>query len=325
MRSLPCALFLAFLAFSALSFSGCPLRVVSWNVENLFDTLDDEGFTDEEFLPQGERRWNGGRYWRKLTDVARVVAGMSDSCGVPALIGLCEVENDSVVEALTSRSLIRQFGYDYIITHSSDRRGIDVALLYQPSRFRLLEYNVINVRARGPRMRTTRDLLHAKGLVLTSQGIDTLHALVVHLPSKAGGRSGDRLRRLAAETLWGVVDSLKAHARSAISGVSEPRIIVVGDFNATASDRIFRRCPLRFADDAASPGSYCFRGFWQWIDHVLLSASLETLEPARPFSLPWLLEENETYGGQMPRRTFRGPIYHGGVSDHLPVVADIIL
>ncbi len=301
------------------------LRIVSWNVENLFDTLDDVGFRDEEFLPEGERHWNGRRYWRKLNDVARVVAAMSDSCGVPDLIGLCEVENDSVLTTLTTRSQLRHLGYEFVITHSSDVRGIDVALLYQPSRFRLLDHYNINVRARGTQTPTTRDILYVKGLVSTSQGPDTLHVIVVHLPSKVSGRTGDKLRRQAAATLWAVTDSIMMSSQSFSRAGSQPRIVVIGDFNASARNRIFRRCPLIVADDTSAPGTYCFQGFWQWIDHVLHSSSVKPFNPARPFSMPWLLEENKTYGGQMPRRTFRGSFYHGGVSDHLPVVFDISL
>ncbi|MBQ9286381.1 MAG: endonuclease/exonuclease/phosphatase family protein [Bacteroidaceae bacterium] len=313
------------------------MRIVSWNVENLFDTIDDAGFRDEEFLPTGERRWTGGRYWHKLTDVARVLAAMADSNGVPDLIGLVEVENDSVLTTLVRRSSLRQMGYEYVMTHSQDSRGIDVALLFQPARFRLIEYNCINVHARGKNARTTRDILYAKGLVKVDKVVDTLHVIIVHLPSKAGGRAGDNLRRQAATTLWALVDSIKFNYRlsRACSGNTvsaeevaqnieeEPRIVVIGDFNATARDQIFQNASLRFADDTKEPGTYSFRGYWQWIDHVFLSSSVVPVAPARPFSMPWMLEDNLTYGGMMPYRTYRGPIYHGGISDHLPVVVDV--
>jgi len=142
--------------------------------------------------------------------------------------------------------------------------------------------------------------------------------MVVHLPSRAGGHTGDQNRRLVAATLWGAVDSL---FNGAVSGAAPP-IVVMGDFNAPAKDRIFRQSPLRLTDDPKSPGTYSFRGIWQWIDHILVTPSMTTTV-ARPVRLPWLLEENRSYGGQTPRRTFRGPSYHGGISDHLPVVIDI--
>ena len=326
MLRLACCLCAGLVALSSMSQNRRSLRVVSWNVENMFDTIDAQEFRDEEFLPSGERRWTGGRYWHKMADIARVVASLSDADGVPDLIGLCEVENDSVLETLTKRSALRTLGYEYVMTHSRDARGINVALLYQPVRFRLLQHNSIKVPAREGSSRTTRDILHVKGLVKTEAGIDTLHILVVHLPSKTGGRVGDQLRSLAARTLWNVVDSLNlASGSSCVGKENVPRIVVIGDFNATAKDRIFRRAPLRIVDDKEAPGTYCFRGFWQWIDHVLLSSSVDALSPAKPMALPWMLEENKTYGVSMPRRTYRGAFYHGGVSDHLPLLVDLQL
>lgn len=297
-----------------------PLRVMSWNVENLFDTLDDEGFRDEEFLPTGDHQWTSHRYWQKLTDVARVIAAVSDDDGVPDLVGLCEVENDTVLTALTRRSVLRHLHYEYVISHSLDARGIDIALLYQPARFQLISHHCIRVPSSAQGLNATRDLLYAKGLVAASTGIDTLHVIVVHLPSRAGGHAGDLNRRLAASTLWSTVDSL---LQASPQGVT-PRIIVMGDFNAPAKDRVFRSSPLHLTDDPKSPGTYCFRGIWQWLDHILVSPSMTTTM-ARPIRLPWLLEEEQSYGGQMPRRTFRGPLYHGGISDHLPVVIDVEL
>lgn len=288
---------------------------MSWNVENLFDTVHDVGFRDEEFMPTSERRWTGGRYWRKLTDVSRVVAAVADDGGLPDLIGLCEVENDSVMTTLCRRSVLRQMEYSYVMTHSEDERGIDVALLYLPVHFRLLDSRSIRVPSRQQGLRPTRDFLYVKGLVLTGKGVDTLHVIVVHLPSRAGGREGDKNRRLAAQRLWEVVDS--------VLRTDGARLVVMGDFNADARDRIFKHAPLRLTDDRHESGTYSFRGYWQWIDHILVSPSIDIPSPARPVKLPWLLEENKTYGGQMPRRTFRGPAYHGGTSDHLPLLLDL--
>jgi len=289
------------------------LRLMEWNVENLFDTVHAEGVDDEEFLPESERRWTSHRYWQKLTDVAKVVAAVAEEGGVPDLIGLCEVENDSVMTMLTRRSLLRFLNYDYVMSSCEDRRGINVALLYQPVHFRLLESRGIRVPSREQGLRPTRDILYVKGLTPAASGIDTLHVFVVHLPSRAGGREGDRNRSLAAATLWRAVDSLQGK-----------KVVVMGDFNASRRDAVFRRVPLRLTDDAAYSGTYCFRGYWQWLDHILVSSSLSTKGLARPVRLPWLLEPNKTYGGDMPRRTFRGPTYHGGVSDHLPLLLDLL-
>ncbi|MCR4995467.1 MAG: endonuclease/exonuclease/phosphatase family protein [Bacteroidales bacterium] len=293
-----------------------PFRVVSWNVENLFDTVHDVGFNDNEFLPGSERHWNSHRYWQKLNDIARVLVAVSDDDGrLPDLVGLCEVENDSVIHALTRRSLLRRLTYDYVVTHSEDERGVDVALLYAPASFRLCEHRSLRVPSRAHGLRATRDILYAKGLVLAGGGVDTLHVFVAHLPSRVSGQEGDRNRMLAANTLWQAVDSVQAAGAS--------KIVVMGDFNADANDPVFRKISLQLTDDRKALGSYCFRGFWQWIDHILVSPEIASKAMARPLVLPWLVEENRTYGGIMPKRTFRGVTYHGGVSDHLPLVLDL--
>ena len=292
------------------------LRTMFWNVENLFDTVHDEGFQDTEFLPESERRWNSHRYWRKMTELARVIAAVAEDEGVPDILGLCEVENDSVLTTFAHRSILRNLGYDYVMTHSEDERGVDVALLYQPARFALIDSRSIRVPSKEHGFRPTRDILYARGRVLTSEGIDTLHVLVVHLPSRAGGHEGDRNRALAAQTLWLVADSIV---------VTGGKLVVMGDFNASARDRIFRHSNLCITDDSHAIGTYCFQGTWQWLDHILVSPSLSTSGPARPVQLPWLLEPNKTNGGEMPYRTFRGPSYNGGISDHLAVVLNLIL
>ena len=310
-------LLLGFASAQAESGSLRKYRVLEWNVENLFDTIPDDGFRDEEFLPHGERHWTSFRYWQKLTEIAKVIAAVADDGGFPDLIGLCEVENDSVLTTLTERSVLRSMGYRYVITHCEDERGIDCALLYFPDRFRLLEHRGIRVPSRKHGYRATRDILYAKGLILGAENqLDTLHVLVVHLPSRTGGQEGDRNRMLAAETLWSVVDSLQTNTSS---------VLVMGDFNAGRNDRVFKRCPLRVADDPKDPGTYCYQGIWQWLDHILVSPSLAGNSVAHSVRLPWLLEENKTYGVDMPRRTYRGPAYHGGISDHLPLVMDLYL
>lgn len=316
-------LFLILLLCAAGVHSGHPLRVMSWNVENLFDTVHDEGFRDEDFLPQGEYHWTSYRYWHKMTELAKVIAAVTEDGGIPDLIGLCEVENDSVLTTLCRRSLLRHMNYDYVMTRCEDARGIDVALLYQPARFRLLEHRSIRVPSREHGLHPTRDILYAKGLALAAEGLDTLHVLVAHLPSRAGGYEGDRNRRLAADVLWTTVDSILSSRKR--TGREVPRVVLMGDFNADRHDRVFRRAPLRMTDDVKAQGTYCYQGLWQWIDHILVSSSLATDAPAHPVSYPWLLEENKTYDGQMPRRTYRGPTYHGGISDHLPIVLDLSL
>ena len=249
-----------------------PFRVMFYNVENLFDCRHDSLKDDCEFLPEAEKRWTPYRYWRKLNALSKVVAAVAEE-RLPDMVGLCEVENDSVLFDLTRRSSLRALGYRYLMTCSSDVRGIDVALLYQPGSFRLLASREVAVPSEREGFRPTRNILYAKGRVLSG---DTLHVLVCHLPSRLGKTlESRRHRRLAASTLRRQVDSIAAVS-------VRPRIIVMGDFNAGEKDVLFREYfDTVLCEPALSPrsaerakGSYRYRGVWETLDHILVSPAL---------------------------------------------------
>ena len=132
-------------------------RAMEWNVENLYDTLHDVGFDDREFLPNAERRWNTPRYFHKQSSLAKTILAAGGLQPVD-LVALCEVENDSVMHFLCRRTRLARLGYEYLVTHSADRRGIDVALLYQPETFALLHSETYRVPYDSLRERPTRDL-----------------------------------------------------------------------------------------------------------------------------------------------------------------------
>lgn len=313
------------------------LRVMEWNVENLFDCQHDTLKNDYEFLPEAERRWTPYRYWCKLDEVGKVIMAVSEDGTLPTLVGLCEVENDTVMRDLTKRSPLRNVSYGYVMTDSPDQRGVDVALLYKKGMFRLLGHESKRVPSVEHGFSPTRDILHAWGLI---HGGDTLHAIVCHLPSRSGGLTqSDRHRALAARTLRGLIDSLQ-------TSTPRLRLVVMGDFNATPSDVIFREVlrPLRASQEIKPNmlytlmpakkkdllkewGTYRYQGLWSFIDHILVAGLRPICDEkgyfVQPITFPWLFEANKTYGGLQPRRTFRGPSYHGGISDHLPIVADV--
>ena len=174
--------------------------MVELNCENLFDTRHDSLKEDKEWTAESERHWTQRRYWRKLNSIGQeIIACGEDSTGwrLPDLVALCEVENDSCMHDLTKRSLLRKARYEYVMTESNDRRGIDVALLYCPTTFRLIGSGSIRVvPLKG--MRPTRDILYAKGMTVNG---DTLHVFVVHAPSRYGGERATRKHRVrVAET-----------------------------------------------------------------------------------------------------------------------------
>lgn len=311
-----------------------PFRIMEYNVENLFDCHHDEGHVDEEFLPEGDKKWNAYKYWKKLNALSKVVAAAGEQ-RIPDLMVLCEVENDTVVRDFCRRSALRALGYRSVQTASGDARGIDVAVLYQPGSFRLLRSDTIRVPSRENGFEPTRDLLYLQGKMISG---DTLHLIACHLPSKySGTRAADRHRRLAARTLAVLCDSvMRKHP--------EGYLVVTGDFNATASEEIFRDelaavsglylLPAQAMHDVrAVRGTYRYRGYWSCLDHVLVSDALRKSDGrvglkdsmARIADFPFLLQRDEKYGGWKPFRTYLGPRYLGGYSDHLPLVLDLFI
>lgn len=335
------AVLFACLLASFVSQNACAqrsLRIVEYNVENLFDVRHDTLKNDYDFLPEGSYRWTPGRYWKKLNDVAKTLVAVGGEQSAPVLVGLCEVENDSVLFDLTHRSVLRNVGYNYVMTNSPDLRGVDVALLYQPFQFRLLQYRFARVPSVENGFSPTRDILYVCGQLYTG---DTVHVVVCHLPSKAGGAAeATKHRRLAVQTLRNVVDSV-------LNIQHDAKLLVMGDFNAAVGEKVFRKLmpplhetlPTNRRSRHLARGTYLFQKHWSYLDHMLVSDGWlrwqeEQKEPADGQSvqkgsascqasearLPFLLNEKGA-----PNRMYRGPIYNGGVSDHLPLYIDIKL
>lgn len=293
------------------------LTFMELNCENLFDTRHDSLKNDLEFLPDGSYKWTPYRYWAKLNHLGQEIVAQSDP--VPDFVAMCEVENDSVLFDLTKRSLLRNAGYEYVMTSSPDERGIDVALLYQPASFALLHSHSIRIKPL-PDTRPTRDILYASGLVITG---DTLHIFVVHAPSRRGGEQVSRpYRLLVASQLAEAVDSVYAISRDA-------KIIIAGDFNdyadSPALQYLYEHHLINISSDAqgshGAKATYRWHGEWRSLDQILCSPSLAARKQSSVIGdLPFLLEDDEKYGGKKPYRTYLGPRYLGGYSDHLPLV-----
>ena len=303
--------------FLTLLLSGF-LTFVELNCENLFDYHHDEGKDDTEYLPEATRHWTKKRYWQKLNNIAQELLSCSDD-GIPDMIALCEVENDSVLHDLTSRSLLRNAGYEYLMTNSPDLRGIDVALLYSPFTFAPIRSYSIRVTP-VERMRPTRDILYACGQTVSG---DTLHVFVVHFPSRFGGEKYSQpFRQAAADRLCQSIDSIQ-------TVTSEPKILIAGDFNdgdeSLIIQQIERHDIHNLTKEASAPkdiqGTYRYKGQWESIDHILGSPYIFNKVCAASIHAPqFLLEDEKRYGGYRPRRTYNGPRYQPGYSDHLPLV-----
>ncbi len=340
-------LFLFLFPLPPLSFLSLPevkaqseFRVMFYNVENLFDTKDDPSKNDDEFLPDGFMRWTPSRYKEKLRNVTRVITAVGEMQS-PGLIGLCEVENDSVLFDLTRRSPLRAQEYEYLITRSPDERGINIALLYQRHQFKLLEWTTYEVRFNRPDTRPTRDILHAVGQLVN---LDTLDLIICHFPSRSDGQLATRPARIAAaKTLQTKVDSV-------IAVRARPHCIIMGDFNDPPnSECLFDvlkagqvKPPIQgdrlynlFFDlqKQGERGTYKYQGKWEVIDQLIVNGALlkegsstrVKNGEAIIFDAPFLLEKDEKYYGKKPFRTYLGPRYHGGFSDHLPVYLDLVV
>ena len=304
------------------------LLVMFWNVENYFDTYDNPSTTDEEFTPTGDNRWGRARFEKKRDDIAKTILLAADQYGdLPALIGLAEVENAFVLQELLEETPLARTQYKYIHKDSPDSRGIDVALLYREELFTPVETKYIGFSF------PTRDVLYTKGVV---NGLDTLHIMVNHWPSKRGNEeSSGRKREYVSLKVSHVVDSILLRNPAA-------NIVLMGDFNDTPASSPLKNLGqltnlAKWADGAE--GSYKYRESWSMIDQFLVSENLikeessikEKNEAFRPqwiythrnmeiFAPEALFAEDATYMGVKPKRTYSGPRYLGGISDHLPVV-----
>lgn len=309
------------------------LRVMSWNVENLYDTIPDSVADDREFLPSVPRKWNTTRYWTKQGALARTILAAGGQQPVD-IIGLCEIEGDSVLKDLCRRTRLARLGYEFVATQSRDPRGMDVGLLYQPESFALFQHSGHAIPRLHPDERPTRDVLLASGRIPNG---DTLDVMVVHFPSRRGGADlTDTYRVRAAKVVRHLADSLLQHRH-------RPQLMVMGDFNDEPQNRSIREVlsptliPLS-AEARPNPpegndeikGTHYFQGKWSRIDHILVNPPLlevsaplmTTVENCHIFALPYLLDKTPR-GAIFPRRTYLGTRYHAGVSDHLPLLLDL--
>lgn len=318
-----------FVRFSPDRRSEKSVRIVFYNTENLFDTRKDTLKRDDEFLPEGLYHWTPGKFYRKVQSIAKVLLS-TGGWDPPEIIGLAEIENRSVLNALVYKLPLAPFDYKIVHYESNDIRGIDVALLYRPDKFKVLFSAPLVVKMQNDPAFRTRDILYVKGLVNNKT---LVHLFVNHWPSKLGGETISRPHRLAAaHRLLEAVDSLLK--RDAAS-----RIVIMGDLNNTPASDVVRLLererPLINLMDIADvakgdKGSYKFNGKWSVIDQIIVSKTLLQQNElhvnvgACIFAPSYLLIPDEKYGGVKPFRSFIGPRYSGGYSDHLPVFIDLV-
>lgn len=294
--------------------------VVFWNLENFFDYVDGgEGESDREWSSTGSRRWTKTRFYTKCDAIAKTMFWIGEKYGrMPDVIGVAEVENSGVLYNLLSSSLLRKYDYKVVHYDSHDRRGIDVALLYRSSLYRKVSSSV-TVPEYDAQKLSTRDILQ---VCLESVDGERINVLVNHHPSKYGGSQASESRRDAAMTaMRNLCDSLAV----ADSGIP---VIAMGDFNDTPDGEQFRMLDGVLVNKAdslfrAGQGTIRFEGKWDLIDMFMVSGSISEKSAMEILQVPFLMTYEKKYPGLKPLRTYSGPRYIGGVSDHCPIILTV--
>lgn len=302
------------------------ITIAFYNVENLFDTINDPITKDDEFTPTGNKKWNLERYEKKLTDISDVLSAIGNG-NFPDISGFAEVENRKVLEDLLSKNNKSEH-YKIIHEESPDARGIDVGLIYNVDKLHYLNHKKIPVNT-GSEYKV-RDILYARFVL---DHMDTLHVFVNHWKSRSGGQEQTEPERIqCAVTLKHEIDS--------ITNInSKAKIIALGDFNDTPNDiSIFKTL---MANNSKEPealinlmlpiaeeglGTHSYRGNWSALDQIIVSKSLVNSKKgytvlnseAHIFSADWITFTSKQ-GTKSPNRTYGGNNYYGGYSDHYPV------
>ena len=327
-----------FSVFGVNSFAQKEFKIMCYNVENLFDVKDDSLYNDSEYLTGGLRGWNYARYREKLTNIAKVIAAAGE-WSPPAIVGLCEIENENTLKDLTQRTGLQQLKYKFIHYESPDARGVDVALLYLPDFFTPINSRPIKVKFPNSTS-TTRDILYASGKIPSG---DTLHIFVNHFPSRLGGELESEERRIVAASF------LRANVDSLFEKHKNAAIVIMGDFNDYPDNNSMLKTlkanilpenikeiePQKLYNLAykihaeGKTGSYRHENEWGMLDQIIVSAALldnflkiKVLSSTfRVFAPNWLLQEDKNLGLR-PFRTYIGMTFNGGFSDHLPILVN---
>ena len=341
------AALLLFLPPSARAQKGNSHIIGFYNLENLFDIYDDPARNDNEFLPDGANQWTAAKYEKKLRNMASVIREMArDNGRYHTVLGVSEIENRLVLEDLVSQEEIAGANYQIIHYDGPDRRGVDVALLYKPEWFTLLESASIPFsfeKTEVPLTLTpeeqdyfrTRDILMVRGLI---EG-EMFAFYVAHLPSRVGGKGSD-LRNVGAEIIY-------RHSMELSRRHPGIKIAVMGDmnddpFNESMEKWLHGRRNLdevtetdyfnpfwQMLDDGY--GSLCYQGVWSIFDQILVNHALAAAPEGglairqvvkkkyygRVFQKPFMTTQRGQYKGY-PLRTFSNGAFINGYSDHYP-------
>lgn len=305
--------------------------VAFYNLENLFDTINNNGKYDFEFSPNGDRKWDGNKYWSKINNMSYAISQMTTKTTPigPAVIGVSEIENITVLQDLVSSESIKKWNLQIVHHDSPDARGVDVGLLYNPRLFKL--ENVTNHRLKVDQLPNfrTRDQM----CVVGTMGGCHVGIIVNHWPSRrGGGEESSWLREAAASLTKSIADSLLK---------TDPNmgVIVLGDLN---DDPFNKSCSVTLGavkdiDKTREGGfynpfweklekgigSYIYRGDWNLFDQIIINKNLVDgrcglkFRTAEVLNKQFLIQKEGQYRGY-PLRTYSGGVWTNGYSDHFP-------
>ena len=327
-------------AFLAI-FAQKPYTVVFYNLENFFDTINDPETRDDEFTPDGERKWGSVKYYKKLGNIERVffdIAAIQKS--YPAVIGVSEVETRGVLEDVVSTQKLAPANYRIVHYDSPDARGIDVAFLYRPDIFKLEGSREIPFKMPGMPYFRTRGFVTMWGTI----DEEPFFFLVSHWPSRLGGKEASSPKREAcARAIRKIKDSV-------MMANPKTKVIIMGDLNDDATDKSIvdpdclnaKSSAKHLADDdfynpyidvlKAGYGTLAYQDSWNLFDNIIVSGNLVNAEKGELklqrapgsrfygniFTRPYMIQQSGQYRGY-PLRTFVGTNFQNGFSDHFPV------
>ena len=301
--------------------------IAFYNVENLFDTINDPKTSDDEFTPQGSKIWDTEKYYTKLNHIEEVLGGIDKE--FPLLVGLCEVENKEVLEDLTQDTPLKKANYGIVHYDSPDTRGIDVALLYKKKFFTVEETESLEVRFEQHPYVLTRDILYVRGVLNGEE----LHFFVNHWSSRRKGEKETEYKRLQAARV------LRKKVNEILDKDIKAKILLMGDFNDYPNNNSITRVlkasvqpvtgefyNLAYKLDKKGDGSHFYNGEWGMLDQMMVSngwlsarhGNVLRDKKVYVYKDEKVLFNHREFGG-IPNKTYSGDTYHGGYSDHLAI------
>lgn len=307
-------------------------QIAFYNVENLFDTINDPLINDEEYLPSGKKQWNSKKYNEKLTHLSAVLDSLKPGSTAPEIIGLCEIENKNVLIDLVAQKNLISNNYQIVHHESPDKRGIDVACIYNSQVFKLLSNRKIPITIPADTNFYTRDILFCEFMHIASKEI--IYVYVNHWSSRSGGEVESAPKRAAC------ANALLTDITKKISDYSQKNIVIIGDMNdyptnesiytilgakEPSQNQVFNN--LMHTKHLNKEGTYFYKGEWGVLDNLIVSKNLmkyTSEQRAVIYKRDWMLYTTSK-GEKAPSRSYSGDNYYSGYSDHLPVYVEFSL